>query len=160
MALPTNISLILLILTAFLFVAVIIISVYTITLQRKLRKLFAGRGAKDLEDLMIEIVEDLKKIHKHEATTDAHLGHVEKRLKRSVQGFDLKRFNPFADSGSNQSFAVSLINEEGDGIVISSLYARERHSIFAKPITKMTSEYDLTDEEKDVLTNAHKRLNK
>lgn len=160
MALPTNISLILLILTAFLFVAVIIISVYTITLQRKLRKLFAGRGAKDLEDLMIEIVEDLKKIHKNEETTNAHLGHIEKRLKRSVQGFDLKRFNPFADSGSNQSFAVSLINEEGDGIVISSLYARERHSIFAKPITKMTSEYDLTDEEKDVLTNAHKRLNK
>lgn len=160
MALPTNISLILLILTAFLFVAVIIISVYTITLQRKLRKLFAGRGAKDLEDLMIEIVEDLKKIHKNEETTNAHLGHIEKRLKRSVQGFDLKRFNPFSDSGSNQSFAVSLINEEGDGIVISSLYARERHSIFAKPITKMTSEYDLTDEEKDVLANAHKRLNK
>lgn len=158
MVLPANISLILLVLTAILFIAVIVISIYTITLRAKLRKLFAGGNAKSLENLMIEIMEDLKKVHKYESEISAHLGHVEKRLQRSIQGFDLKRFNPFADSGSNQSFAVSLVNEEGDGIVISSLYARDRHSIFAKPISQLKSIYDLTDEEKEVLKNAHEKL--
>jgi hypothetical protein len=66
------------------------------------------------------------------------------------------RFNPFIDAGSNQSFAIALINDEGNGIVMSSLYARDRMSIFAKPIVNGKSEFELSSEEKDVLNKAIK----
>ena len=45
-------------------------------------------------------------------------------------------------------------NEEGDGLVISSLYARERMSVFAKPIKNGKSEYELTQEEIEVINKA------
>ncbi len=64
------------------------------------------------------------------------------------------RFNPFPDQGSNQSFAVGMLDEDGDGVVFSSLYSRERMSIFAKPIKNGKSEYELTAEEKNVLDKA------
>ena len=40
-----------------------------------------------------------------------------------------------------------MLNEEGNGVVLSSLYSRERMSIFAKPIKNGKSEYELTEEE-------------
>jgi hypothetical protein len=47
-----------------------------------------------------------------------------------------------------------MLNEEGDGVVLSSLYSRERMSVFAKPIKNKKSEYELTVEEKAVLDQA------
>ena len=64
------------------------------------------------------------------------------------------RFNPFPDQGSNQSFAIGMLNEEGDGVVFSSLYSRDRMSVFAKPIKNNKSEYELSDEERKVLDRA------
>jgi hypothetical protein len=61
------------------------------------------------------------------------------------------RFNPFEDAGSNQSFAIGLLNEQGDGVVVSSLYARERMSVFAKPIQQHNSSHELTTEEYSVI---------
>ena len=75
-------------------------------------------------------------------------------MKKSVRGLETIRFNPFPDQGSNQSFAVGMLNEEGNGVVFSSLYSRERMSIFAKPVKNGKSEYELTTEEKEVLKKA------
>ena len=47
-----------------------------------------------------------------------------------------------------------MLDEEGDGLVISSLYSRERMSIFAKPIKNNKSEYELSMEEKEALSKA------
>ena len=76
------------------------------------------------------------------------------KLKKSIRGLEIIRFNPFPDQGSNQSFAIGMLNEEGDGVVFSSLYSRERMSIFAKPIKNNKSEYELSTEEKEALEKA------
>jgi hypothetical protein len=46
---------------------------------------------------------------------------------------------------------MSFLNDEGDGVIISSLYARDRMSIFAKPIKGGKSEFELSTEEQEVL---------
>ena len=79
---------------------------------------------------------------------------LNEKLRKSIRGLDILRFNPFPDQGSNQSFAIGMLNEDKDGIVISSLYSRERMSVFAKPIKNGKSEYELSDEEKEVLKKA------
>jgi len=47
-----------------------------------------------------------------------------------------------------------MLNEVGDGVVLSSLYSRERMSVFAKPVKAGKSEFELSDEEKEVLARA------
>ena len=47
-----------------------------------------------------------------------------------------------------------MLNEEGDGVVLSSLYSRERMSVFAKPIKGGKSEYELTGEETNAIKKA------
>jgi len=64
------------------------------------------------------------------------------------------RYNPFSGVGSNQSFSVALLNEYNDGIVITSLYAKETSRVYAKPIRGGGSEYTLSEEEKKALAEA------
>ena len=89
-----------------------------------------------------------------------HLNDIEKRLKRSMQSVETIRFNPFKGTGDggNQSFSTSFLNENGDGVVISSLYSRDRISLFSKPLSKFESNFELTGEEKGVIKEAKGKL--
>ncbi len=120
----------------------------------RLKKLFAGKGARDVEEIMASLIKDIEDLQKSKQNIMEILANNEKRLKKSIQGVELVRFNPFKEAGGNQSFAIGILNEEGDGIVLSSLYSRERMSIFAKPIKKLSSEFELTHEEKEVVKKA------
>lgn len=134
----------------------IVLLSWIVILHIKLKRMLRGKDAKNLEDTIVELgrrVDDFSEFRKE---LETYLGQVEKRLTRSIQGFGTIRFNPFKGTGSggNQSFAVALLNEEGDGVVLSSLYSRDRVSVFAKPVKKNSSEFELTNEEKEAIKNA------
>ena len=133
---------------------VVILLVWNIRTERRIKKITTGKGGADLEEAINFLVDEVKAINLREKNTAGILSNNHERLKRSIQGVELIRFNPFNDSGSNQSFAIALLNEEGDGLVISSLYSRERMSVFAKPIKNLASSHELSDEEKEVLKKA------
>jgi Protein of unknown function (DUF4446) len=120
-------------------------------LEYRLKKFFTGTKGQNLEEEMREITKNLKEVKETQGEINKHLVSVDSRLNKSIRNIQTVRFNPFADAGSNQSFALSFLNDEGDGVIISSLYARDRMSIFAKPITKGASEFELSEEEEQVL---------
>jgi hypothetical protein len=119
--------------------------------EYRFKKFFAGTKAKNLEEVMVEIGKEMKILKNTQDKINEHLINVDRRLGKSIRSIETMRFNPFEDSGSNQSFAISFLNDEGDGVVMSSLYARDRMSIFAKPIVNGKSDFDLSIEEKEVL---------
>ena len=123
-------------------------------MEYRLRKFFQGKNGESLETIVGTIVDEIEGIHAEDEERLAYLRTMETRLRRSVQGVGTVRFNPFRDVGSKQSFATALLNEHGDGVVISTLYSRERTSVFAKPIKKYGSEYELTPEENEALEAA------
>ncbi|MEK7060342.1 MAG: DUF4446 family protein [Patescibacteria group bacterium] len=128
--------------------------IWAIRTEKRLKRFFAGKKAKDLEESIITLEENISKLKSSKENIEKELVEVNKKLKKSIRGLETIRFNPFPDQGSNQSFAVGMVNEDGDGVVFSSLYSRERMSIFAKPIKNGKSEYELTTEEKEVLKKA------
>ncbi len=100
---------------------------------------------------MTDISKQVENLKNTQIEINNHLITVDSRLNKSIRKVETVRFNPFLDAGGNQSFAISFINDEGNGVVLSSLYARDRMSIFAKPITGGKSEFELSSEEKEVL---------
>lgn len=119
--------------------------------EYRFKRFFAGTKARNLEDVMINLGEQMSKIKEYQDDINNHLTIIDKRLDKSIRSVESIRFNPFLDAGSNQSFAISFLNDEGNGVVMSSLYARDRMSIFAKPIVNGKSEFELSIEEKEVL---------
>jgi hypothetical protein len=143
-----------------LSITVIILIVLVVRLNMRLSRFLIGTEVKDL-------AESLAYLRKHSQDTDTfrtelekYLETVEKRLRRSVQSMHTVRFNPFKGTGSggNQSFATAFLTEDGDGVVLSSLYSREHVSVFSKPIKTNKSEFDLSAEESDALATAKSKL--
>ena len=129
-------------------------SLWAFNTEKRLKRFFLGKKAKDLEGTLEKLGEDIEKLKLAKDSAEKELSVINKKLKKSIRGLETVRFNPFPDQGSNQSFAIGMLNEEGDGVVFSSLYSRERMSVFAKPIKNNKSEYELSAEEKEVLLKA------
>ncbi|MCL5432874.1 MAG: DUF4446 family protein, partial [Patescibacteria group bacterium] len=72
-----------------------------------------------------------------------------------IQKIGLVRFNPFKDTGGDQSFVLALLDNNDTGIVISSLYSRTGMRWYAKRIVLGKGlEHDLSDEEKGAIKEA------
>ena len=139
-----------------LIVLCLVLLVWILLLEIRLRKLLKGGNGKSLEGVIGNLVSHKEETGKFKDELESYLELVEARLKRSVQAVETLRFNPFKGDGSggNLSFSTALMNEEGDGLVLSGLYARDRVSIYAKPVKSNTPEFELTDEERAVLEKA------
>src|SRR3989344_5188494 len=135
-------------------IAILLGAVWVITTEKRLKRFFLGKKAKDLEDTIIILEKEIVDLRKSKREIEKEISSINIKLQKSIRGVETIRFNPFPDQGSNQSFAIGMLDEKGDGVVLSSLYSRERMSIFAKPIKNHQSEYELTAEEKEVLNKA------
>ncbi len=104
-----------------------------------------------LDELMHEVKSTKEKIVKLEKN-DAML---EQQENFHIQKIGLLRFNPFKDTGGDQSFILALLDKFNTGIVISGLYARSGTRWYAKRIVKGKGiEYELSDEEKKAIAMA------
>ena len=135
-------------------IAIILVVIWIVSTEKRLKRFFLGKKAKDLEDTIVSLENDIVSLKKAKEETQKELTVINAKLKKSVRGLETVRFNPFTDQGSNQSFAIGMLNEDGDGVVLSSLYSRDRMSVFAKPIKNHKSTYELSNEEREVLTKA------
>lgn len=138
----------------------VILVLWIVRLEFRLARLLIGKNARTLEGTFISITKNIGELQKFTREMENYLGHVERRLKRSVQSIETTRFNPFKGTGSggNQSFSAAFIDEQGNGLVLTTMYARDRISVFAKPLKAFTSEFDLSDEEKESIEKCQKQL--
>jgi len=138
----------------------IIFLIWNVRIEIKLKRLLSGKGAKSLEDTIVHIREGHDELHSFRKEVEQYLELVEERLARSVQGVETIRFNPFKGTGSggNQSFSTAFLNESGNGVVISTLYARDRMSFFSKPVSNFSSSHELTSEEKEAIEKARSSM--
>jgi hypothetical protein len=75
-------------------------------------------------------------------------------LTQSVQHVGLVRYNPFQETGGDQSFALALLDKRGDGVVVSSLHSRSVTRFYAKPVKSGTSAASLSEEEVQAVQQA------
>ena len=82
---------------------------------------------------------------------------VDDATKSHLQKMGFVRFNPFNDTGGDQSFCLAILNGHDTGIVISSLHSREQTRIYAKRIVAGKTEgVELSREEAEALNRALK----
>ncbi len=135
---------------------VVVLLVMILRLEWRLRQIMRGKSARDLEEVIINLGRETNRIRDKVIEIIGALQDLDARLCKSVSRVETIRFNPFRNEGGNQSFATAFLDDTGDGVVISSLYSRDKVNTYAKPIKKLHSEYELTREEREVITKASK----
>jgi hypothetical protein len=76
---------------------------------------------------------------------------LEAGARKAIQRVGLVRYNPFEETGGNQSFALALTDAVGDGIIVSSLHARSGTRVYAKSVIGGKSDGALSQEEAEAL---------
>ena len=143
-----------------LAVALGILLCYTIYLHFRLRQLTKGSSASSLEGIIRTALDNALTIQKENEDIKNHAISLDKRLSQALRNAQTLRYKAFETGGSNQSFSIAFLNEQGYGVVLTSLHARDRISTFAKPVEKYGSTFELTDEERAVIEdakNAHRK---
>jgi Protein of unknown function (DUF4446) len=108
-------------------------------------------GGRSLHDLLAGNASAIERASERMAEMEAMHGLIDARSRRSLQHIGMVRFNPFEDTGSDQSFAIALLDDRRDGIVISSLHGRSNTRVFAKPVADGGSPHNLSDEEAEAI---------
>jgi hypothetical protein len=80
--------------------------------------------------------------------TTADLARIQRK---AFQKVGLVRFNPFEDTGGNQSFALALLDQDADGFIVSSLHSRNGTRIYAKAIAAGRCDTAMSSEEEEAL---------
>lgn len=148
--LTDNLALVLGVLTAvvlFLIVAVLAQSIRLGRAVRTYRELVRDGETGSLHDRLAGNAVALDRATQRMAEIDSMQATIEERSLRSLQHIGMVRFNPFEDTGSDQSFAIALLDDRRDGVVISSLHGRANTRLFAKPVADGGSSHNLSEEE-------------
>ena len=123
-------------------------------LGRRLDALTRGQDGKDLATVLDAHLDKVFAVSGEVDELTVRTAVAEANLRRSFQRIGLVRFNPFEDTGGNQSFALALLDANGDGLVLSSLHSRTGTRVYAKAISGGRSETALSDEESEAVRTA------
>ena len=119
--------------------------------------LMTGTSGGNLEAMLNDHVAQVRETAVRVEAVSQLAQRLEKAAYFSLQHMGVVRFNPFQDSGGDQSFAIALVDGHGNGVVLSSLHARDATRVYAKPLCKWESDYSLTEEEKQAIALAYQK---
>jgi len=132
----------------------VLLSVRQQRIVRQYRHWMRGTSGGSLEAILTEHVSRVRETASTVDTLAQQVHQLEQAGRLSLQHAALVRYNPFHDTGSDQSFALALADALGNGIVLSSLHARDATRVYGKPLVAWESAYMLTDEEKSAISRA------
>lgn len=144
----------LLLLNFVLTIEVLFLFIATHNRLERYRYLFKGNEDRDLESVLINMSEKLHHVSNNLTKLEEQVTGNQVREEMHLQNWALIRFKAFQNTGSDQSFALALLDAAGDGVVMSSLFGRDESRVYCKPVERGQSVYPLTDEEKEAITTA------
>lgn len=132
----------------------IYLQVQLVKIKQRQKSIFNGKNNEDLEEVIIANKQKVEKLDNDIEDLYKISEQIHKIASKGIQKVGLVRFNPFKDTGGNQSFTIALLDAANNGVVISSLYARDETRIYSKPVSSGISEFQLSEEEKQAIKKA------
>lgn len=115
------------------------------TLMRKMGK------AGNLEDMLFEMMEKVKSIEDENQEIKLDFKNLSKEINKCIKKVGIVRYSAFKDVGSDLSFALALLDEFNNGVILNGIYSVENSNIYAKPVENGVTKYTLSEEEEKAL---------
>lgn len=142
-----------LVIVLFLGMCIILIRIANLNkrYQQFMKKLGNGRNIEeDLENYMYRV----EKVEKQNADIISFCKGLEEDVTTCIQKIGIVRYNAFKDTGSDLSFALAMLDEKNNGVVLNGIYSREMSNIYAKPVENGKSKYTISEEEQEAIDRA------
>ena len=122
-------------------------------LNRRFKKYKQIHSTADLEKVYGSTIQETQRIDEEVDLLKSEIQALKEALQKKVSTAKIVRYNAFSDTGSDLSYSVALLDDNKDGVVLSSIYGRDESRTYGKPVMKGTSRYPLTKEEIDIIQN-------
>ncbi len=139
---------------AILLIVALSLARRTSRLKGRLDRLTRGEEGDSIEDVIDAHLDRVQALGRGMDDLAARTRAIEAASVHAFQQVGLVRYNPFDDTGGNQSFALAMLDANGDGWVLSSLHSRTGTRVYAKPINKGRSDAALSAEESAAIRQA------
>ena len=124
------------------------------TIARKWAELMNGSTGGNIEKLLQDHVKTLVSVDGRLDSSESRLNTLESKMESSKRYLGLVRFDAFEDVGGQQSFALAIYDERGDGTVVTSMVGRTDCRVYAKEIKGGRAGRDLSREEQGAIEAA------
>lgn len=132
-----------------------IVALISVAKLRKARKEYVVlRGESGPRDLLAAVGRSLKQVEALDSRVDGVAAAQEELAalgRFALQRFGMVRYDAFEDMGGRLSFSTALLDDHGDGLVITSINGRTETRTYAKPIKRLQSDHNLSTEEQAAL---------
>ena len=138
----------------------LILTILYIRQQQFFARFTKGLSQKDLKSLLEHIDHMLNKHQQELEQLQRTVKKDQDQSRKHLQKYALVRFNPFDETGGDQSFALSLHNADDEGFVVTSLHSRDVTRVYAKNIGSNNGKQkksELSKEEHEVVAQAIQR---
>lgn len=149
---PTYLLIIALFVIIILGIAIIALWAKLNRLRKTYVKMMGSMNITDLEQVLTQLKENVELAAARTEAQDVRLDTMESAMKSMNSRVGVKRFNAFGDLGSDMSFSVALLSEQQDGVVLTGIHSRNETYMYAKPIVRGKSDYRLTPEEEEAIS--------
>lgn len=130
-------------------------------MKRRLQQWKDIGSASDLEAVFEHTKNAVMAIRGQVTEMESDMERVKEEMSGKVSTPAMQRYNAFSEVGSDLSYSVALLDDRGDGVVLTSIYGRDDSVTYGKPIHRGDSDYLLTNEEQTVIrTTLHKNQEK
>ncbi|MEA2508992.1 MAG: hypothetical protein QOG21_1074 [Actinomycetota bacterium] len=152
-----QLTLALMIVAALAVLAFLIVLILAARLRKVRRSYALLRGEGEEKDIFAAFSRVIKRVQSIEQRVD-HVTATQQEesllRKGAMQRFGLVRYDAFDDMGGRLSFSAALLDDNGDGVIISSINGRTETRTYAKLVRGLTSENNLSDEEREAIAIA------
>ncbi|MEX5286105.1 DUF4446 family protein [Selenomonas sputigena] len=144
----------LMLLVIILLVTVIYLMYSVSKMKSRYRQMMTGVEGANLERMLIGHINEMKGVAEESKQIKQENKRLDKILQTATTRIGIVRFSAFADMGSDLSYAVAMLDAHNNGVLFSSIFAREDSRSYVKPIEAGRSTYKLTREEAEALDKA------
>ena len=136
------------------FLLTLIVSLRLRRVRREYRVLMGDADQQDVVSATGRAVKQVEGFSKRLDEIYARHEAAEVGARRAIQRFGIVRYDAFEEMGGRLSFSLALLDDHGDGLVLSSINGRTEARTYVKPIVGLNSEHNLSDEEREAMAAA------
>jgi hypothetical protein len=152
---PMNaVTVVLALLVIIFFIWIAIIGGRLKKLRKQYTAVMGNTGLTNIEDVIVELKEGLAEQKQANQQLKDQLAVVQTSLPNQKGKVGVIRYNAFSEQGSDLSFSIAIVNEEKDGAVFTGIHSRDNTYVYAKPLEKGESAYQLSPEERKAILEA------
>ena len=109
-----------------------------------------GNG-NNVDEMLRNYIDRVERVENKNEEIIKYCSKLDQEIALSIKKIGIVRYNAFKDTGSDLSFALALLNDNLDGVVLNGIYSREMSNIYAKQIVNGKSNNKLSEEESKAL---------